>query len=92
MIVKHGATRLVFFVGKYAFKFPSAKEWRLFLHGLLANMQEVVFSKAGWPELCPVLFHLPLGLMVVMPRCQPLTEEDYKYLIMTFFVSMMITF
>ena len=78
MKIYHGATRMVFLIGGYAFKLPSFKEWRLFLHGLLANMQEVVFSKTGWPELCPVLFHLPLGLLVVMPRCQPLTGEEFN--------------
>jgi hypothetical protein len=67
-----GATRLVWISKKYAVKVPRPSRWRLLLCGLLANMQEVEFSQAGWPELCPVLFSLPAGLLVVMPRCETL--------------------
>jgi hypothetical protein len=35
-------------------KLPSPWNWKLLLHGLLANIQEVMFSRAGWPELYPV--------------------------------------
>jgi hypothetical protein len=42
--------------------------WKHFLYGLLANMQEAQFSKTSWPELCPVLWSLPGGFLVVMPR------------------------
>jgi hypothetical protein len=57
-----------------AWKFPSS-----FLRGLLANLQETAFSELDWPELCPVVFALPLGLLVVMPRarlCPPAYLDD----------------
>jgi hypothetical protein len=34
------------------------------------------YSKFGWPELCPVVFHLPGGWLVVMPRAAPLSDEQ----------------
>jgi len=40
-------------------------------------MQEVTFSKTQWPELCPVIFRLPLGLLIVMPRAEVLTELEF---------------
>jgi hypothetical protein len=77
-----GASRMVLLVGPYALKFPTVKRWELFLHGLLSNMQEAKFSATNWPELCPVLFALPGGLLVVMPRCttlsEKLTREEYQ--------------
>lgn len=76
-VTSSGATRLVFLVGRYAVKLPQLRYgWRNFLHGLLANLQEREFSRAGWPELCPVVFALPLGLLVVMPRAEVLDDGD----------------
>ena len=73
----YGTHRTVFLLGSYAFKFPVVVEWRLFLCGLLANMQEVTFSRTGWPELCPVVFALPGGFLNVMRRAEPLTREEF---------------
>jgi len=72
-----GATRWVWLTRRWALKFPSFSSFRNFLHGLLANDQEVMFSRAGWPELCPICFHLPLGLLVVMPRTRPLSDHEF---------------
>lgn len=76
--IAFGVTRRVLLIGRFAFKVPAMSEWRLFLLGLLANMQEAVFSKCGWPELCPVLFSLPGGFLVVMKRARVLTDEEFK--------------
>lgn len=79
-----GVTRHVLLLGSWALKFPALWSWRLFLSGLLANMQERDFSRAGWPELCPVLFALPGGWLVVMRRAQPVPEDmelDFQALI-----------
>jgi hypothetical protein len=48
--------------------------WKLFLNGLLANMQEVEFSAMRRQDLAPVVFHLPLGFLLVMPRLQTYME------------------
>lgn len=76
--IAYGCTRTVWLIGQYAFKFPAMSEWRLFLLGLLANMQERVFSRAGWPELCPVLWSLPGGWLVVMRRARLMTDEEFE--------------
>lgn len=70
----HGSTRSVFVVSGLAVKVPRVWSWRTFLNGLLANMQEVEFSTLGWPELCPVLFSIPGGLLVVMPAVKEIPE------------------
>lgn len=72
-----GATRAVLLVGGVAVKIPRPTTWRTFLNGLLANMQEREFSRAGWPELCPVLISIPGGWLVVMRRAAPLTDAEW---------------
>ncbi len=76
---RYGTTRNVWLVGKWAVKVPAWSEWRLFLLGLLANMQEKVFARTGWAELCPVVWSLPGGWMLVMRRAIPLTREEWDY-------------
>lgn len=72
MRIERGATRIVILTRRWAIKLPTpVYGWRNFLYGLLANMQERMFARTGWPELCPVLFSLPGGWIVVMPRCEP---------------------
>ena len=75
--MRYGTTRNVFLIGGLAVKLPSFCEWRLFLLGLLANMQERKFSATRWPELCPVVFSIPGGFIVVMRRAQPLTRKEF---------------
>lgn len=77
MKVIRSSTRTVLLAGSWAFKIPSFRSWDGFLRGLLANMQEAEFSLTEWPELCPVSFSIPLGLLVVMPYCRPLSEEEW---------------
>lgn len=77
MLHRRGVTREVFLIGAFAIKLPSFRGWRFFLMGLLANLQEREFAKTGWPELCPVLWMAPGGFLSIMPRCQPLTFEDW---------------
>lgn len=78
-----GCSRTVLLTKRYAFKFPSLYNslgrfgWREFLQGLLANMQEITFARTQWKELCPVLFYIPGGFLVVMPRVQILTDEEF---------------
>jgi hypothetical protein len=73
-----GATRRVVLLGPLALKLPRARYgWAPFLRGLLCNMQEVAFSGTGWPELCPVLWRVPGGFLVVMRRARPLTDAEW---------------
>lgn len=70
MTMKRGMSRYVFTVGSYVLKVPRADRWSRFLWGLLGNMQEAEFGSLGWPELCPVVFSLPLGFAVVAKRAE----------------------
>ncbi len=82
--VKYGTTRTVVLLGKYAFKFPrihhNTDMWKLFLQGLLANMQETLFGTCGFKSLCPVVFHIPGGFLTVMLRAEPLSEYEWTFL------------
>lgn len=73
----YGVTRKVLLIGNWAIKVPNFDEWRTLLLGLLANMQEKTFSAMGEPDLCPVLFSLPGGWMIVMRRARVLTDEEF---------------
>jgi hypothetical protein len=73
-----GVTRYVVLVGRLAIKVPRLDYgWRLFLCGLLANMQEREFSWTGWPELCPVVASLPGGWLVIMRRARLFTDAEF---------------
>ena len=77
--MRNGITREVFLTRRYAIKIPRVVYgWKMFLCGLLANMQERTFAAAGWPELCPVVFALPGGWLVVMRRAESLTDEEWR--------------
>lgn len=79
IVLRSGATRHVVLIGGLAFKIPRVTHWRLFLYGLLGNMQERRWSGAS-DRLCPVLFALPGGWLVVMPRVAPLTDIEWEVL------------
>lgn len=76
---KRGVSRDVFLVGRWAVKLPKLTYgWKMFLCGLLANMQERSFAATKWPQLCPVSFSLPGGWLVVMHRARVMTEEEFS--------------
>lgn len=77
MRIAWGTTRTVFLIGKSAIKVPSFVEWRLFLLGLLANMQERKFWTTKDARLCPVRFGVPGGWFIVMSRARPLTRDEW---------------
>ena len=76
--IKRGCTRTVFLVGLWAIKIPTGNSWKLFLHGLLCNMQEAMFGKSGMDGFCPVRFCFPGGWFIVMNRTKPLTYEEWR--------------
>ena len=51
------------------------------LYGLLANMQEREFSSitniGRTPFACPVIMSIPGGWLNVMPRCEPLSDDQW---------------
>lgn len=82
-----GATRWVFFLGPWAIKIPALWDWRSFLHGLLANMQERLWASMGYPGLCPLICSLPGGWLIVMRRAEPLSREEWNGLSYEAFVD-----
>jgi hypothetical protein len=74
--IRTGVTREVLLVGRWALKVPKLTSgWTNFLYGLVANMREREYSAKEWPELCPVVFSVPGGWLIVMLRAGPLTDE-----------------
>ena len=72
-----GTTRVTLIVcNKYVFKVPTITSYKLFLLGILGNLQEKQFSNLS-RKLCPVYFSFPFGLLNIMPYAKPLTREQY---------------
>jgi hypothetical protein len=77
-INRQGCTRIVILTQRYAIKLPNFLDgWKLFLKGLLCNMQERQFAETRWEELCPVLWSIAGGWLVVMRRVREMTREEY---------------
>jgi hypothetical protein len=75
-----GCTRTVILIGGWAIKIPNFMDgWFYGLKGLLANLQEIALSQAGWPELCPVKFSLPGGWLVLMPAAIEMTDDEFLH-------------
>ena len=70
-----GVTRTVILTRRWAIKLPClVYGWKYFLYGFLANMQEREWS--GYDErLCPVRWAAPLGVLIIMPRCEPVIDS-----------------
>jgi len=77
-LIRTGSSRYVITTKNFAFKFPALYSYRAFLKGLLANLQEKEFSRIQEMKhkLCPVLFSLPAGLLIVMPKARILSENE----------------
>ena len=72
-----GVTRLVILTKRWAIKVPTPMYgWKYFLYGLLANMQEREWSGFD-SRLCPIRWSSKYGLVVIMPRCIPLTDDEF---------------
>jgi hypothetical protein len=79
MSISKGASRWVICINNIAIKFPSLMSYTYFLYGQIANIEEMENSKfLPREKLCPIIFHLPFGLMTVMKRARILTEEEFS--------------
>lgn len=77
--IKGGCTRTVFLTRRYAIKIPRLNYgWRLFLQGLLCNMQEVHFNTMKDNRMAPILYYVWGGWMLIMPRCKELSKRDFE--------------
>ena len=89
MKVVSGSTRMVFVFKSNVIKIPNIRNYKLFLNGILSNLQENEFSKIGRVDLAKVKYCDFLGIILVMDKaCRvniPLNllkktlEKKYKY-------------
>ncbi len=81
MQLKTGTTRCCFLIGNWAIKIPKIRRWKIFLRGLLANIDESWKSKHGDPfqkqSYARVLFCSWWGLFLIMERVSALHEHEY---------------
>lgn len=78
-MIKYGTTRTVFVGKTRVYKLPYLFSWEGFLKGLLSNMQERYFYDGMKDDrMCPVIFHLPGGFLVVMPKADDITREEFS--------------
>ena len=77
VIERKGCTRIVFIFDKFVIKLPNIVFYRLFLCGLLANMQEAQFGRSNLEGFCPVLFAFPGGWFLVAKRATEMTVEQF---------------
>lgn len=79
--MKKGTTRAVFFCGRWAIKVPRVYRWKLFLRGLLANMDERMWfnnSPLEWKlNMCPSLFCIG-GFILICKRATPISVVEYE--------------
>ncbi len=81
--MRKGTTRVVFLVGKYAIKFPRVSSWKMFLRGILANLDEKLWynnSPDEWRlKMCPAIMCIG-GFVLVSKRCEPISANAYDLL------------
>lgn len=80
MIIKYGSTRIVILINKYAIKLPNFTNYRGFLKGLLGNLMESNWNAVNDTRLAKILFKLPLGLLNVMEKAEPLESFNESYI------------
>lgn len=74
--VRQGTHRTALIVGNWVVKIPCLWNWKMFLQGLLANMQEKSWSGVS-EKLCPVAFGVWGGFANVMPYARPVPTADW---------------
>jgi hypothetical protein len=75
-----GSSRTVFVFDKFVIKIPNTKEYRLFLSGILANLQEKLFSRMCREDLAKVMFCDKLGLFLIMEKADMnYVKYNWKY-------------
>jgi hypothetical protein len=78
---KDGTTRLVWCVGRLAFKIARGRL------GARCNRYEANYYRDASPEcrakLCPPLWCSPFGVVLVMPRAEPIAEDELDDLLNT---------
>jgi len=79
--IRVGSSRWVLLVGRLAIKVPRMWPPSRIASGLRANEFERLVMRRyapafGWRELCPVLWADRFGLLLLMPRTEPVSQVD----------------
>jgi len=74
MKINKGSTRNVLVFRRFVVKIPTLKEYRLFLNGILANLQEKEWS-GHHPDLAKVIFCTRFGLFLVMEKAEVVSNN-----------------
>lgn len=78
-MLHYGSSRITLIIWKYAIKIPRITHYISFLNGLKANYNEKQWYESFKSEkLCPILFSLPLGIILVMPKVQILSNSEFN--------------
>lgn len=77
MKIELGATRRVFVFNKFVIKIPNTQQYDLFLSGILANLQEKLWT-GSHPDLAKVHWCGFLGLVLIMEKTVPLWRDDWE--------------
>lgn len=73
---RQGATRIVLLFKQIVIKLPAVTSWKLFLCGLLANIQENTFGRSGqYKELTKVHWMAPGGFLLIAERIAPVKHD-----------------
>lgn len=73
---RQGATRIVLLLKHVVIKLPAVTSWKLFLCGLLANIQEHTFGYSGnFKELTKVHWMSPGGFILIAERIAPVKHD-----------------
>ena len=75
-----GSTRVVLVFKSFVIKIPTFASWKLFLNGVLANLQERQFSNMQNENLASVFFSDPIGLFIVMEKVREVKHRGLFFL------------
>lgn len=71
-----GANRVVLLIGRLAIKLPRPSAGR---YGFANNRNEARWAREH-ESYCPVLWCAPFGVVLIMRRCEPLTDAEFNAL------------
>lgn len=83
MKIDKGITRTVFVFKNKVLKIPTFREWRLFLHGMIANINEGDCYKnlSKREDLAEVYYYNKLGIFLIMERVNVCDNNEWYSLL-----------
>lgn len=78
MRILNGVTRIVIVLNKIVIKIPNFRNYKNFLNGILANLQEKEFSNIH-DDLAKVKYCNCLGLFLIMEKVEAVDPKNIEY-------------